>query len=281
MIVRFFGVRGSTPTPGPSTVRYGGNTVCVEVRLADGTILIFDAGTGIRELGKQLAKEGSTDPVNILFTHVHWDHIIGIPFFAPLWRKGAQINVFPFANRQQEVVSRRKQLFDGVHFPVRGADIPADMNFLEPDGDEWRVGSARIRRIALNHPGGAQGFRIDDDDGKSLAYLTDNELSPPGPAETSMDDLARFSDECDMLIHDAQYVQEDMPAKHGWGHSVSDDVLELGRRARTKHLVFFHHEPERDDQALDALGHVAGAWMREQAPWARVTVAHEGWNVTL
>src|SRR5262249_19402679 len=154
MQVRFFGVRGSVPTPGSATVRYGGNTVCVEVRLADGTVLIFDAGTGIRELGKVLLAEHHAGPFSLLLTHVHWDHIIGLPFFGPLWRHETTVNVWPLANDAHQDSARRRSLFDGVHFPVRGTDIPARLDLLAPDTDEWRIGSARVRRVALNHPGG-------------------------------------------------------------------------------------------------------------------------------
>ena len=281
MHVRFFGVRGSTPTPGPSTVRYGGNTVCVETRLADGSVIILDAGTGLRELGKSLLAENHKRTLHQLITHVHWDHIIGLPFFGPLWKKDTHLKIYPLANAEHEKAGRHRVLFDGVHFPVRAADIPATLEFCAIHETEWRIGSATIRRIALNHPGGCQGFRIDDADGRSLAYLTDNELSAPAPGSTTADEIARFIDGVQMVIHDAQYVDADMPEKRGWGHSTVNDVLALGKLAQTPQLVLFHHEPERDDNALDALGHAANAWLREHAPACRVTVAHEGWDVEI
>jgi phosphoribosyl 1,2-cyclic phosphodiesterase len=276
MQVRFFGVRGSVPTPGSATVRYGGNTVCVEVRLADGTIVIFDAGTGIRELGKVLLAEGLTTPLSLLFTHVHWDHIIGLPFFGPIWRRDTIVRIFPLANDAHRDSTRRRALFDGVHFPVRGSDIPARMDLLETTDPEWQVGSARVRRIGLNHPGGAQGFRCDDEDGSSLAYLTDNELPPPGSRSPDLDNLASFSHGVNVLIHDAQYDENEMPDKRGWGHSSLASTLELGRLASTAHLILFHHDPDRDDDALDAFGIKASALLRERGSTTRVTVAYEG-----
>ena len=276
MKVRFLGVRGSTPTPGLSTVRYGGNTVCVEVRLADGTVLILDGGTGLRELGNTLMSEAHKDALHLLLTHLHWDHVMGIPFFKPIWVKDTKLHIYPLANETQQAAARRRALFDGIHFPVRAADVPGTLDFLEIASAEWRVGSATISRIQLNHPGGAQGFRVDDDGGASLVYLTDNELSPPGPPATTLDELARFSAGASLMIHDAQYLETDMPAKRGWGHSTIEDVLRLGQKAETPHLVLFHHDPERDDDAIDAIAARATDWLEEHSPQTRATAAREG-----
>ncbi len=281
MQVRFFGVRGSVPTPGGATVRYGGNTVCVEVRLADGSVIIFDAGTGLRELGKVLLAEKHTGPLSMLLTHVHWDHIIGLPFFGPIWRKETTLRMYPLANEVHQDSARRRSLFDGVHFPVRGADIPARMEHTEPPEEEWRIGSARIRRIALNHPGGAQGYRCDDADGSSIAYLTDNELAPAGSGSQATEELARFTRGVSLLIHDSQYEEPEMAEKRGWGHSAVPSVIELGKLAETPHLVLFHHDPDRDDDALDALGWRAQRLMHDNQGDAKVTVAHEGLVVDL
>jgi phosphoribosyl 1,2-cyclic phosphodiesterase len=276
MQIRFFGVRGSVPTPGSATVRYGGNTVCVEARLADGTVIIFDGGTGMRELGKVLLAEHHAGPFSLLLTHVHWDHIMGMPFFGPLWLRETTVNIYPLANDAHQDSARRRSLFDGVHFPVRGSDIPARLDVLEPEPGEWRIGSARIRRIALNHPGGAQGFRLDDDDGSSVAYLTDNELAPAGTGSAATEELARFASGVSVLIHDAQYDEHEMHSKRGWGHSSVQSVVELGAKAETPHLVLFHHDPDRDDDALDALGWRAQALLRHDKSATVATVAHEG-----
>jgi phosphoribosyl 1,2-cyclic phosphodiesterase len=276
MQVRFFGVRGSVPTPGGATVRYGGNTVCVEARLADGTVIIFDGGTGLRELGKVLLAEHHAGPYSLLLTHVHWDHIMGLPFFGPLWRPETTVNIDPLANDAHQDSARRRSLFDGVHFPVRGSDIPSRLNVLEPDEGEWRIGSARIRRVALHHPGGAQGFRLDDADGSSVAYLTDNELSAAGSESAATDALARFAHGVSVIIHDAQYTEHEMADKRGWGHSSVESVIELAEKAETPHLVLFHHDPDRDDDALDALGWRAQTLLRHDKSPTVATVAHEG-----
>src|SRR5690242_18798353 len=202
MRVTFHGVRGSVPAPGPQTSRYGGNTSCVEVRLSDGSTLALDAGTGLRELGKTLAREGRQSPVHLFLSHTHWDHVMGLPFFAPLYDKNNHLLVYPLANEAQERFQRN--IFDDIHFPVSVNDIPSQVEFARPDGEAWRVGRAVVRRIQLDDAGGAQGFRVDGDDGSSMAYLTGNEIGA-GRTVVTVDDLARFSDGVSLLIHDSQY----------------------------------------------------------------------------
>ena len=266
MRVRFFGVRGSIPTPGPSTVRYGGNSVCVEVRLADDTRILLDAGTGIREAGKQLEVEGYRGKIHMFITHPHWDHIMGIPFFGPMYSKDSHIVLHPMTVRGREGL-RRPIMFDGEHFPVKFVDL--------------RIGSARITTIELNHPGGANGFRIDDDDGTSVCYLTDNELVPPGDAVVTPAELARFSAGTSLLIHDAQYLLDDMPARRGWGHSVVPDVLALARDAGAARVAIHHHDPDRTDDELDVIATDATRWARENAPSLESIVAREGLSIEL
>ncbi|HEV8547584.1 MAG TPA: MBL fold metallo-hydrolase [Polyangiaceae bacterium] len=273
MRVIFHGVRGSVPAPGPQTSRYGGNTSCVEVRLSDDSTLALDAGTGLRELGKKLVREGRASPVHLFLSHTHWDHVMGLPFFAPLYDKSNHLLVYPLANEAQERFQRN--IFDDIHFPVSVNDIPSKVEFAKPEGQTWRVGSARVTRIQLNHPGGAQGFRVDDDDGTSMAYLTDNEIGA-GKTVVTVDDLARFSDGVNLLIHDSQYVPSDMPHKRGFGHSLVEDVLKLGQYAKPKDLVLFHHDPDRSDDALDIIGADAKKWLAEHAKNVGVVVAHEG-----
>jgi phosphoribosyl 1,2-cyclic phosphodiesterase len=281
MRVSFYGVRGSIATPGLSTVRYGGNTVCVDVRLSDGSVLVLDAGTGIRELGRVLLRENHVGPIHSLITHAHWDHIIGLPFFGPIWRKDTHFILYPLATIAQERLRHNSILFDEIHFPVRSADIPAKIELIDPTEEHWRVGPAQVSRIQLNHPGGAQGFRIDDADGASIAYITDNELCPPGPPTTSLAALAQFSRSVGLLIHDAQYIEGDMPQKRGWGHSLVSDVLELGRQSEAATVALFHHEPERDDEALDRIGVSASVWLKEKGGTTQAIVAREGLTLTV
>lgn len=278
MRVTFYGVRGSVPAPGPQTARYGGNTSCVEVRLADGSTLALDAGTGLRELGNTLVREGRESKVHLLLSHTHWDHVLGLPFFAPLWNKANHVLVYPLANDAQ--ARFQGSIFDDIHFPVSVNDIPAKVELARPEGLIWQVGSASVRPVQLNHPGGAQGFRIEDADGTSLAYLTDNELNARS-AVITMDALARFAEGVDLLIHDAQYLPSDMPHKLGWGHSIVDDVLRLAVMAGPKRLALFHHDPDRTDDDLDALAERARAWVQKNTPHLDVIVAREGLSLDL
>jgi phosphoribosyl 1,2-cyclic phosphodiesterase len=273
--VAFYGVRGSIPTPGPSTVRYGGNTSCVAVWTGDGTLIVLDAGTGLRVLGDELLAAGPLPArIHVFITHSHWDHIMGAPFFAPFYRPEAHLVLHAMSERTHATIARTV-LFDGEHFPVRAQDLPAHVE-RPPLELEVRIGSARITRVALNHPGGADGFRIDDDDGSSVCYLTDNELAPPGPLTTSPDELARFAAGAGLVIHDAQYLPSDLPEKKGWGHSLVDEVLALGRSAEARVLALHHHDPGRDDAALDAIGQHGARWAAANAPGMKPVVAAEG-----
>jgi phosphoribosyl 1,2-cyclic phosphodiesterase len=275
MRITFHGVRGSIPTPGPSTARYGGNTVCVEVRTLDGTLIVLDAGTGIRELGKKLVTEDFKDIIHLLITHRHWDHVHGLPFFAPAYRKDTRIMFHPVTHTGWEA-AQHPVLFDGVHFPVRFEDLPAKMDVADVPEGPLQVGSAKISYIKLNHPGGATGFRIDDEDGQSVCYLTDNELNPPYPITTSAKELAKFAEGTGLMIHDAQYLPTDMPMKRGWGHSLVHEVLALAHDAGVSTVALHHHEPERDDEALDRIAKDSEAWARENATGMRVIVSREG-----
>jgi phosphoribosyl 1,2-cyclic phosphodiesterase len=280
MRVTFHGVRGSVPTPGPTTVRYGGNTSCVDVRLADGSIVILDAGTGVRALGERIMREGIPKVLHLLITHSHWDHIIGAPFFKPIWSKEADVRIYTFSDSAFERV-QHPVLFDGVHFPIKFESIPCQIERIAVQESELRIGSALIRRIRLNHPGGSDGFRIDDDGGASMCFLTDNELRPPGPMRTPVSDIARFAEGTGLMIHDAQYTPEDMPAKLGWGHSMVHDALALGRDAEARITALYHHEPERDDDALDAIAEDARAWAHDNAREMQAVVAHEGLSIEI
>jgi phosphoribosyl 1,2-cyclic phosphodiesterase len=276
MRVTFFGVRGSIPSPGPDTIRYGGNTSCVEVVLADGTVLILDGGTGLLPLGNRLQADGFGGTLHLCITHVHWDHVFGIPFFAPVYLRETTLVLHPVPIEATGRVLAYEDIFDGVHFPVRVPQLSARLVRPEPTDQPWRIGSARVRRAALNHPGGATGFRIEDEDGAVAVLLTDNELVPPTAGVTTPVELARFAAGAGLLIHDAQYLDSEIPEKQGRGHSTIPQVLALGRAAEVRTLALYHHDPGRSDDALDVIAKEAAAWWDHRVHAGRVLVAHEG-----
>jgi len=274
MIVTFDGVRGSIATPGPDTVRYGGNTACVHLELSDGRDFLFDAGTGIRLAGKRLV--GKSGPIFIALTHQHWDHIQGYPFFAPVYQPDREIKVFTVMPSTHEVLCELFEQMDGFNFPLRAADLPSNGECIHERPDAWlRRHDIDIKTIPLNHPGGGTGYRLTDD-GITIAYVTDNELEPPGRPVTGYDRFVEFCRGADVLIHDAQYTEADMPHKHGWGHSLISQVRKLALDADVRCLVLFHHDPERTDDQLDEIQRENEAWFAQRNPSIRTLCAREG-----
>lgn len=249
MIITFYGVRGSIPSPGPDTAKYGGNTSCVYIELSNGSSLILDAGTGIRELGKKLARSSST--INILLSHGHWDHIQGFPFFNPIYQPDRHIRVYAGTVNEHDKLCSLFDQIDGANFPVNAADLPSRSECFF-DNIEYLLSENDIivRRSPINHPGGGMAYRIEDA-GVSCAYITDNELEPPGKVATTYDQWVAFCRGVDVLIHDAQYLENDMPHKHGWGHSLVSQVRQLAVDAEVGCLAMFHHDPDRSDTEID------------------------------
>ena len=249
MRLTFYGVRGSIPTPGAAFVRYGGNTACVHIELEDGTDIVLDSGTGIRPLGEHLAKKNT--PIHLLLSHNHWDHIQGFPFFPPIYQSEREINIYPGQTLFEEPDQILKQM-EGSLFPVPRSALRANISLIEiPKADNtFVIGSAKITRLAMNHPGSGSAYCINAD-GVKVAYITDNELYPPYKKETDFTDFAKFAENADLLIHDAQYMLSDMPAKNGWGHSVAEEAVKLAMASNAKKLALYSHDPERTDNDID------------------------------
>ncbi|AFV86235.1 MBL fold metallo-hydrolase [Alteromonas mediterranea] len=245
----FYGVRGSIPTPGAAFVRYGGNTACVHIELEDGTDIVLDSGTGIRLLGEHLAKKNT--PIHLLLSHNHWDHIQGFPFFPPIYQAEREINIYPGQTLFEEPDQILKQM-EGSLFPVPRSALRANISLIEiPKADNtFAIGSAKITRLAMNHPGSGSAYCINAD-GVKVTYITDNELYPPYKKETDFIDFAKFAENADLLIHDAQYMLSDMPAKNGWGHSVAEEAVKLAMASNAKKLALYSHDPERTDDDID------------------------------
>jgi phosphoribosyl 1,2-cyclic phosphodiesterase len=251
----FWGVRGSTPTVDPSTWRFGGNTPCLELIAPDGTQFILDCGTGLRMLGNRGASPDTPHPADthIFVTHYHWDHIQGIPFFAPLY---AEKNQFHFYSYRSKFLGRDslKQVFEAQmavpYFPVDMSAMNAKRKFKEVSGgDTFKIGANEITTGWLNHPQGCLGFRIDTSAG-SVVYATDNEPGDP-KLDQSLRELAAGAD---IFINDAQYTPEQLASnRKGWGHSSWLDGVRVAKEVGAKTLVLFHHDPDSTDRTVDAI----------------------------
>jgi phosphoribosyl 1,2-cyclic phosphodiesterase len=251
MQITFYGVRGSIPTPGAEFVRYGGNTACVHVELDDGTDIVLDAGTGIRLLGKALFTKNT--PIHILLSHNHWDHIQGFPFFSPIFQPDRKIVIVPGIVDDKNSTAITDQM-QGSLFPVHFNALLADISIqhIDPSISEWQCGESTIRRMLINHPGGGCAYSITTETSK-LVYLTDNEIYPPYKKNSDFLAFVEFCRDADLLIHDAQYMLSDMPAKSGWGHSVAEEAVKLAMAAKIKQLALYSHDPERTDDDVDKI----------------------------
>jgi phosphoribosyl 1,2-cyclic phosphodiesterase len=284
--VRFWGTRGSIPTPGPQTARYGGNTACVSLSGPDGRLIILDAGSGLRPLGHELMARGNgAFAADILLSHTHWDHIQGLPFFKPLSAPG---NNFCIHGAAQEGVSLEEILrrqMDPMVFPVPLRALAAGIQVQEITEGEIELPGFSVRAFRLRHPGTTLGFRLAPvGGGPDFAYLTDNELDdgaryPVGPDWRSR--LVRFLQGADTLVHDAMYAEQIAPARCGWGHSTPRQSVALATEAGCRRLILFHHEPEHDDDALDRLLDDTRAFAARTAPGLEVDAAFEGMELRL
>ncbi len=279
MIISFYGVRGSTPSPGPATVKYGGNTSCVHILLSNGENLILDAGTGMRQLGHDLMKNNSQ--INILLSHGHWDHIQGYPFFTPIYQPDRNINVFTSDVSGHRLLCALFDQMDGFNFPLKYEDLPSNSECIYKGAEiVLHERDIHITKKPLNHPGGGTAYRIEDE-GTSCAYVTDNELDPPYKIHTRYDEWVDFCSGVDVLIHDAQYTEDDMPHKHGWGHSLISQVRQLAIDANVKTLVLFHHDPERNDAQLDEIQIENESFLKQKNTELRSYCAAEGMKIKL
>jgi ribonuclease BN (tRNA processing enzyme) len=249
--VRCWGARGSIPVSGPEYDRYGGDTTCVEVRSKNDELLVIDAGTGIRRLGCQLAQQGRLD-LTLVFTHTHWDHVLGLPFFKLLYNPQARIDLYGSPGLQGNISKLLTRVMAPPLFPIPFTTLPSRITGLDWRGESLRVGSLLVTRIALAHPNLGAGYRVEED-GKSFVFLTDNELSQHHRGGRSFEEYAAFCRDADLLVHDAEYTPEEYPARRGWGHSHIADAARLAKAAGVKTLGLFHHNQERTDDGVDEL----------------------------
>jgi phosphoribosyl 1,2-cyclic phosphodiesterase len=283
MRVTFWGTRGSVPTPGPSTVRYGGNTACVEMRTRAGTLFILDSGTGIRELGLRLAREAEPVEAHLLLGHTHWDHISGFPFFSPAFVAGTRLTVCGARDLDRSLQDVMAGQMHYTYFPVPLGDLHADISFCELEEGSLRIKDALVRTHYLNHTAVCLGYRVEAD-GVSVAYITDHE--PYGSVEDGLRRgylhagdrrLIDFVRGVDLLIQDAQYTPEEYAIHRGWGHGSTDYVVDIADEAEVRRLALFHHEPTHADADIDRMLDLC----RSRAPHLEILGAAEGQTIAL
>jgi phosphoribosyl 1,2-cyclic phosphodiesterase len=279
--VTIWGCRGSVPTPGPDTVTYGGNTSCVEVALDGGTIVVLDAGTGIRELGLELLDRG-VRRIHLCLTHLHLDHLEGLRFFAPLWDERVELDIWGPPSQQLSLQERIARAFSPPLFPVELRDVPASVTFHDVPREAWTIDGASVAADFVVHPGPTVGYRIETS-AASIAYIPDHEPALAGAiASRSADWISgsTLAAGVDALVHDAQYFEDEYEERIGWGHSSVADAVAFTRAVGARRLVLFHHEPRHGDRLLEQLEDRARELSNENGG-AAPRLAHEGMVVEL
>ncbi|MDA3897162.1 MAG: MBL fold metallo-hydrolase [Desulfobacteraceae bacterium] len=251
MHIKCWGSRGSIPVSGPDYLKYGGDTTCIEIRTASNDLIIVDAGTGIRRLGNQLV-EDHCSVYHLLITHSHWDHLIGFPFFTPLYLEESNIQIYrcPFPGKFiEEIVNK---MMGPPHFPVRYSDLKAKITYIEACPSEFQIGSVTVIPISLSHPNGGCGYKFIEH-GKSFVFLTDNELGYTHSNGLQPSDYAVLCQNADLMFHDAEYTPDEYKECIEWGHSSYADALDMALTARVKKLGLFHLNRERTDADMDRI----------------------------
>ena len=251
MKIRVWGSRGSIPVSGREYLKYGGDTTCLEILTKSGATIVVDAGTGIRKLGNKLAQEKCFD-INFIFTHAHWDHLMGFPFFKPLYFKKTTLRMHrcPYHNKFVETILSK--IMAPPNFPVKYSDITAQISYLQACPTTFEIGSVTVAPIALSHPNGGSGYKFIED-GKSFVFLTDNELGYIHPGGLRFNDYLEFIGGADLLMHDAEYTPEEYSSYIEWGHSVYTAALDLAMKGAVKKLGLFHINQERTDEQMDEI----------------------------
>ncbi len=285
--VSVWGARGSIPSPGPDTVRYGGNTSCIliERNNAPDELIVLDAGSGLRPLGNEIGRRARGVEVDLLLSHTHWDHIQGFPFFSPMFRPDSSVRIW--GGRQDDVdleVILRQQMHPVV-FPVPLDETGADLTVTHVGPGRFEVPGFTVDAFRLRHPGNTLGYRLTPvSGGPRVAYLTDNELGPGGDYDVGddwRDELIGFVEGVDLLVHDAMYAPQDIGHHLGWGHSSWEETVDLAVQARVTRLMLFHHRPERTDDEMDAMARNAQARADRTGQAVEVLAASEGMHLSL
>ena len=279
MIIKCWGARGSIPVSGKEYIKYGGSTTCMEVRSKNGEIIIIDAGSGIRKLGIKLLEEKKYS-YDIVFTHAHWDHLLGFPFFKPIYTQKARIKMYGYPFAQKSIKELLKISMTPPYFPVNYEDIKANISYHEACKDKFHIDSVTVIPISLSHPNGGLGYKFIEDN-KSFVFLTDNELTFKHPGGLDYKDYMDFSSGADLLIHDCEYTQKDYKTKKGWGHSIYKDALKLAMEANVKKFGLFHHNQEREDKDLDKIVKDCKQIIKKEKSKLKCFAVYEGMQIKL
>lgn len=278
--IRCWGARGSIPVSGPEYIKYGGDTACIEIRTArNGRVIVVDAGSGLRALSNQLLREEHRDYI-FLFTHAHWDHILGFPFFKPLYRPEVTIRLFGCPIAQGNMRSLLARTMSAPYFPVPFDEVRAKIVYEEHCTQPLTLDGVRVETIALSHPNMGLGFRFTEND-KSFVFLTDNELQHRHRGGRSLEEYIAFCRGADLLLHDAEYFPEEYDQRRGWGHSTCDQAVDLALAARVGMLGLFHHNQDRDDAGVDLMLARSQKRVREQSAKMRCLAVSQEWAITL
>ena len=251
MIIKCWGARGSISVSGKDFLKYGGDTTCIEIRTKSDDIVIVDAGSGMRALGNRLMKEKRRSS-NLILTHSHWDHVLGFPFFKPLYHPEARVNVFAPTIEGLPVGEMMAGLFASPYFPIAFKDIEAKMTCHALGQEPFFIGSLQVTPIPLSHPNQGLGYKFTEE-GRSFVFLTDNELGFKHPGGLGVQEYASFCKGADLLLHDGEYTEEDYLRTKGWGHSMYKDALGLALESGVRKLGLVHHNQDRRDDELDEI----------------------------
>jgi phosphoribosyl 1,2-cyclic phosphodiesterase len=284
MNIKIWGSRGSITTPGPATLRYGGNTTCLEIRAAMPEVIVVDAGSGLRNLGKALSKEPTVTAIRFFLTHSHWDHVEGFPFFEPAYYDRYTITFCGGPHAQESIKRYLARQMQAPFFPVDFSLLKARFDFhcAQPHGPHGncQFGPVEVCPVALNHPNGGYGYKFIEA-GRTFVFLTDNELGFLHEGGLSRAEYAAFCRGADLLFHDAQYTDEEYKARRGWGHSTYADAVDLAIEAGVRRLGLFHHDPDRADEDLDRQVENCRRRIREAGAALECFACAEGMKIAL
>ena len=249
MKVKFFGTRGSVPVCGRNFLKYGGNTTCITIKDKRDNIIVVDCGTGIKNLGREV---DGLSKINIIITHQHWDHIMGFPFFSPIYEKKTEIIITGCSYRSDDVRSLLSKVMQPPGFPIKFEEIESKFSFITMKKEGIKINNIMVFPIELSHPNGGLGYKFVEDN-KTMVFLTDNELKYTHPGGRSFDDYVDFCRNADLLIADGDYTDDEYKIRKTWGHSSYTHAVELASKAGVKKLFLFHHNQERTDKDIDLI----------------------------